>query len=124
MKAASSSGFTYNDRITGEITSTPFGQSISFTLATTRLNAIYTAIEGAGDNREVRIGEILTEYDDVDFEVATISLGGASGAAGLRFSPIEKRAHLKDLLERNLGIQIRMMDSPGGGGGRSIHLVR
>ena len=115
--------YNYNDRVTGEITSVPMHNQISFTVATTRLEVVFTAIEGASDNRETRIGEILTEYDEIDFDVATIVVGGASGASGLRYNPDVKRAHLKDLLERNLGIQIRQLGSGGGGGSRSIRLV-
>lgn len=125
--------YTYNDRITGEITSVPLANQVSFTVAAARLEVIFTAIEAAGDNREVRIGEILTEYSAISFDVTRIGPGGGGGAGGARYDPDVKRSHMKDLLERNLGIQIRQSGSPagtfgrigsGGGGGRSISVGR
>ncbi len=121
--------YQYNDRITGEITSVPLHNQIDFVTVQTQLGVLFTAIEAASDNREQRIKDITAEYKDISFDVTRIGIGGGSGASGARYDPDEKRAHLKDLLERNLGLQIRQVGSgqfrwPGGQGGRMIGVVR
>lgn len=127
--------FTYNDRVTGEITSVPFGNQITFAVVQTRLAAIFTAIEASTDGREARIVDITAEYKEIALDVVRVSIGGGGGAAGTRYDPDVKREHLKNLLERNLGIQIRQSSSgqfssarftigTGGGGMRSIGVSR
>ena len=99
--------FEYNDRIAGVSTSVPFTAQINFTVATTRLEAIFTAIEAGSDGREARIITILDEYECIALDTTSIKTGGGGGAAGARFNPFKGRRHLKKLLMINLGIRVR-----------------
>ena len=113
-------------------TSVPFGQEMDFSTATDALAAILTDIEtnNATQNRETRIGEILTEYGRVEFSTVEIHSGGASGAPGVRYSAAHKRARLKKLLEIQLGFTTRKFgitqgEIPGANiSGRSQTLMR
>lgn len=97
----------YNDRVTGVITSVPWKQQIDFTVATDRLAVILAAIEAASDGRYDRISTLLTEYNNVATDVATVGMGGGAGTAGARYSPRWKRNRLRELLQLHLGIQVR-----------------
>ena len=100
--------FDYNARSSGELTSVPLANQISFAVVITRLDAIL--IEIAADGREARIIKILNEYESVSLDTTRISIGGGGGASGARYDPAEKRAHLKDLLQLLLGLEIRRVD--------------
>lgn len=115
--------FQYNDRVTGEITSVPLTNQLSFSNVQTRLGTIFTAIEAASDDRETEVQAIVAEYKRIRFDVVRIGPGGGGGAAGARYDPTDKRAHMKDLLERNLGLQIRQTGS-GAQTGRSFMIIR
>lgn len=107
--------FDYNDRVTGVITSVPITNQIDFTVATARLEVIFTAIEASGDGREARIVSILTEYDDVSLDVTDVKDGGISGMAGVRYKWRSKIIRLKTLLETHLGIHVTASDRLQGG---------
>lgn len=99
--------FWYRDREDTSIASSaPVGNQVSFTVATDRLEAIFTAIENASDNREARIGEILVEYDDISLQKISVRTGGTNTAPGARFSTGGQMAHLKLLIETHLGFHI------------------
>ena len=100
--------FDYNARSSGELTSVPLANQISFTVVITRLDAILVGI--AADGREARVIKLLKEYDRIAFDTTRIGIGGGGGASGARYDPEEKRAHLKDLLQLLLGLEIRRVD--------------
>ena len=119
--------FQYVDDKTGENTGVPWTEQISFAVANTAVTASFTAIEAAGDDRENRIGTILSEYDDISLDVMFIKGGGVAGVSGLRYDFRMKIARLKSLLEFHLGIQIRLASGTGpisDGGGRNIRVGR
>lgn len=128
--------FQYNDRITGEITSVPLTNQVSFSQADTRLNAIITDIDAKTltDGRQSRVIDLVTEYDEISLDTTRIGPGGASGATGARYNPAEQRLHLKSLLETVLGFALRQeatslgFHGPGqnifGGGSGSIPVIR
>lgn len=117
--------YQFNDRVTGEVTSVPLHNQINFTIATTRLEAIFTAITAAApaDNRETRIGEILTEYEAISLDLIEVGSGGGGGASGARYSTKKQIFHLRRLLWTHLGIRIYQIrgNVPSG---RSIPIVR
>lgn len=106
--------FTYNDRVTGEITSVPLANQVDFTTAQTRLNAIITDIDAQAtvDGRQARVISIITDYDRIQFDVVKIRSGGATGSPGARYDPDEKRFHLKQQLEIVLGFALRQENAP------------
>ena len=91
----------------GTVTSVPWAAQIDFALATTRLEAIITAIEASADGSQPRLVTILSEYSDVSTDVAVVAGGGASGASGARYNPARKRERLRRILKWHLGIDVR-----------------
>lgn len=97
--------FDYNSSITGEVASVPFGQQIDFSTVATRLDEIIAVIETEVDGRKARVDEILTEYDCVSLQHNSIGPGGASGAAGFRYTTEAHEAKLKRKLEDVIGLR-------------------
>jgi len=99
--------FWYRDREDTSIASSiPVGNQVTFTLARDRLEAIFVSIAGATDNREIRIGEILTEYSDISLQKISVRTGGTNTAPGARYSTSGQIRHLKRLAETHLGFHI------------------
>lgn len=120
--------YDYNDFTTGEIASVPITQQIDFTVAVTRVNAIFaeiTAAVGANEDRETRIGEVLSRYSLISLEDVRVKGGGTAGTPGARYSTDEHIAHLRKLLWTHMGVRVLVHNAPGqGGGGRNIPVGR
>ena len=109
--------FSYRTWPGGRVTSVPFGTQIDFQTANDRLDVITAAIGSADtagtDGRRVRISAILSEYSDISLDSATVSVGGAAGTPGARYSPPKHRTHLRSLLETNLGFRLNKAELAG-----------
>ena len=105
--------YDYNSWITGQITSAPFGNSVDFSTATSVLDDNITTIEASGDNREVRIGEILSAYNDISLQEIAIGKGGSCNTEGVRYNTKAHTDKLRDLLEQHVGLHVESEGIPG-----------
>ena len=114
--------FDYNDWVTGEITSVPLNSPMDLSVARDKLTDILAAIVAAAptDGREARIKEVLTEYGCVALNEITVGPGGTSAVPGARFSTSKQRTRLRELLQLNTGIRMRMMNARRDGRNLSV----
>lgn len=105
----------YNAWFGGDLTSVPFSENIDFTLVKTELDSRLDTIQAADgtDNRRIRISEIIAEYDLIALDTISIGDGGGGGARGSRYSSKGQRRHLRNLLQIQIGMEIRVFGTVG-----------
>ncbi len=118
----------YNTWVGGQVTSVPFKNQLDFALVTTLVTDTIAAIVASGDGREARIKTVIAEYDDISLDTIEVGAGGGGGASGARYSSSKQKRHLKQLLQRHMGIRVRMFGAAqgeiGGNNVRSIRVTR
>jgi hypothetical protein len=101
----------YNDKVSGQITSVPLGNTITFNKALTEFNARISDIESksdpvTGDGRLQSLLVDITTWIKIRTQPGYFSSGGTAGSAGLRYDPEEHRNLVRDRVTQTVGMRV------------------